>query len=259
MARGGSDAADKLLQTLLAFQGGADQSLGDLAGRVGLAKSTVHRLLTKLKEYGLVEQDRQTSLYRLGLRAWTLALRARPYEAMRREAHPHLARLARESGETAFLTVAEGIHSVCIDRVEGDQLLRVSMEVGSIAPLHLGASNRVLLAFLPATELDAALDRWAGDGEERRPLDADLVRIRERGFSFTTAQLTPGAAAIAVPVLDSKGGILCGLSVGGPAERFTESRAREFLPLLQQMASETAARLDRPSPHAERPSRHKEA
>lgn len=238
-------AADKLLQTLLAFEARSERALSDLAATLNLPKSTVHRLLGKLKEYGLVEQDEYSALYRLGLRAWRLSLRARPYEAIRREVHPHLARLSESTKETAFLTVAEGIYSICIDRVEGRHNLRLSLEIGSVTPLHLGASNLVLLAFLTEQKRTVALNHWISEPSRRAQLRTELERIRQERFVFTTSQLTPGVSALAVPVLDSKGGFLAGLSIGGPAERLTANQAREFLPVLQRTATEVAERLDR--------------
>lgn len=275
VANSASSAADKLLQVLLAFEERSERALGDLAESLALPKSTVHRLLGSLKAYDLVEQDAHSGHYRLGLRAWTLAKHARPYERIRREARAELEELARASGETAFLTAPEGVHSVCIDRVEGGQTLRFSLEVGSASPLHRGASNLILLAFLPAARRDAALRHWlpaegAPEGApDRSPENADaaraelraeLQRIRRRGYAFTSAQLTPGVSALAVPVLDEKGGIAIGLSLGAPAERFDEARARRFVPLLTQAAQRLARRLDRshppvPRPHQPQPSK----
>jgi len=154
-------AADKLLQILLAFENEPEWQLRELAKSLNLAKSTLHRHLGKLKEYGLVEQDEVTNSYRLGFRAWRLALLARPYEGLRRTARPHLERLTTILQETTFLTVVEGINSFCIDRSEGSQRLRLSMEVGSQAPLHLGASNLVLLANLAPEDREKAVRHWA--------------------------------------------------------------------------------------------------
>ncbi len=238
-----STAADKLLLTLLAFEKEPEWQLGNLAKYLQLPKSTVHRVLDKLKQYEFVEQDVETNAYRLGSRAWQLALVARPYEALRRMARPYLEKLFEASQETAFLTVAEGVHSLCIDRIEGLYGLRLSMQVGVQAPLHIGASNLILLAYLPSEEQRVALSYWLPDTSKREALCDELKTIRKQGFVYTNAQLTPGVAALAVPVLGKDQTILIGLSLGGYSERFTKQVAMQALPKLREAGFELSKKL----------------
>jgi IclR family KDG regulon transcriptional repressor len=227
-------AADKLIQTLLGFEKSEKWQLGELAAYLGQPKSTVHRNLTTLKRYGLVEQEEETNRYRLGLKAWQLAQTSRPYTTLCQKARHHLEGLADSSAETTFLTVVEGVYSLCVDRVEHAQGLRLSMEIGSRSPLHLGASNLVLLAHLESPEQDAALRYWISDEAERRGLLAQLRAIREQGYVFTIAQLTPDVAALAVPILNQSGGLVAGLSIGGYAKRFTRAAGERLLPAVKQ-------------------------
>lgn len=228
-------AGDKLIRTLLAFENQSNWQLGSLARALDLPKSTVHRILTTLKSYELVEQLPDSSSYRLGVAAWRLAQAARPYELLRQKARPHLERLSDSSGETVFLTAAEGIYSLCIDRVEGAHGLRLSMEVGLQAPLHLGASNLIMLAFLEPDQQKIAINSWtAGEAEQTRLL-ANLSDIRRQGYVYTVGQYTPGVAALAVPVTDA--GLVAALSIGGYAERFNKGVASRFLPELRSAAA----------------------
>lgn len=232
-------AADKLLQVLLAFELVAEWRLGAMATHLGFSKSTVHRLLGQLKGYDLVEQDSSSGNYRLGLRACRLTLSARPYKVLQRTARPYLEALASTSQETSFLTVAEGIHSLCIDRVEGTQGLRFSMTIGAQVPLHLGASNLILLAYLEPEKRDAVARRWIPDTLERERFLANLELIKQQGYVYTVAQFTPDVAAIAVPVMDEENHtLMAGLSVGGPSTRFTEEVALQLLSDLYIASSE---------------------
>jgi DNA-binding IclR family transcriptional regulator len=232
-------ASQKLLAVLTSFEEAPLLRLGEIAQAVRLPKSTVHRLLCDLAETGLVERTREGG-YRLGYRMWRLGRIARPYDALVRLARPHLRGLAERSRESAFLTVREGRHSVCIDAVEGPEYIRMSLRIDATAPLHLGASNRILLAFLPVDESHHMIQRLEPDATRRERLWHDLARIRSEGYAYSTAQLTPGASAIAVPVLDRKGGGFAGLSVGGPTDRFPLDRARALLPDLFAAANALA-------------------
>ena len=236
-------AADKLIQTLLAFQEQKEWRLGELAAHLAQPKSTVHRNLSSLKHYGLVEQDDITNLYSLGFKAWLFAQSARPYTSLRRKTKPHLEKLANASHETAFFTVVENVYGLCVDRVERGQGLRFSMEVGSTAPLQLGASNLVLLAHLEPAQQDLVLNHWLEGKEERQYLRNDLETICRQGYTYTVAQLTPGVAAIAVPVLTREGQLLGGLSIGGYAERFTLEVAESFLADLLEASRSLADAL----------------
>lgn len=232
-------AADKLLQVLLSFELDTEWRLGALATHLDFSKSTVHRLLGQLKGYGLVEQDGSSGNYRLGLRAFRLTLSTRSYMVLQRTARPHLEAIASTSHETSFLTVAEGIHSLCIDRVEGPQGLRFSMEVGVQVPLHLGASNLVLLAYFEPKKRDTVVQRWIPDALERQRFLANLEFIKKQGYIYTVAQFTPGVAALAVPIVDEENHtLIAGLSVAGPSTRFTEEVALQLLPALFAASSE---------------------
>lgn len=118
---------------------------------------------------------------------------------------------------------------------------------GDAAPAT-GVADRLLRTLLdfehrPEQALrDAASERWAP--EPQRP--AALRRVRRLGYDCTTSQPTPGVSAPAVPILDAKGGILAGSSLGGPAERFVAARARDLLPTLLRTARQIAEPIDRP-------------
>lgn len=228
-------AADKLLRLLLAFDASGDATLSDLARDAGLPKSTTHRLLATLQRHDLVERAGQ-SRYRLGFRAWLLGQRARPYQSLAHAAQPHLDALAASSGESAFLTVSEQVYAVCVASADSPSLMRLSLRLGSLTPMHLGASNRILMALLPPTDRALVARHWVQDGADRAALEDDLRSIRSAGYVVTSSQLTSGATAIAVPVFDEKGALIAGLSIGGPTDRFDETVAHGHLAALRDHA-----------------------
>ena len=230
-------AADKVVLLLAAFEDGATRSLADVAEEFDWPKSSIHRLLGTLVRHGLIERTRDRS-YRLGFRTWQLARKARPYDALVRAATEPMRRLTAITAESTFLTVAEPPNSVCVASTDGPAIVRMSLALGTAVPLHLGASNRILLAYLPAIERRDYLRRAVQDPAHREALGDDLAAIRSRGWLKTTAELTAGATAIAVPVFDAEGGCIAGLSVGGPTERFDGERSDAALQHMLQAARE---------------------
>lgn len=237
------DAYDKLLVVLSAFEAEPRSSLGALAEAVALPKSTVHRALSKLKRYGFVAQDVGTREYFLGYRFRALAKKLRDTGFISSVAGAHLKALTHVSGESSFLTVAEGVYALCIARTEARHPLRITMDIGSRAPLHRGASNVVLLAHLPRAQRASVAAYWVPDAAERERLLRRLDGIRGEGSVYTVSELSPGAAAIAVPVLDREGDLVAALSLSGPTERLPPERAERLLAPLREHATAIAREL----------------
>ncbi|MFZ5822936.1 MAG: IclR family transcriptional regulator [Bacillota bacterium] len=219
--------------------------LSEVAARLGAGRSTVHRLCSTLVARGYLTYDQRTREYRLGLAAIRLGNAALAGLDVRQAARPHLIRLAELTGEFTFLLVAQDDSAIVVDRVEGSHPLRLTLNPGAPWPLHAGASNKVLLAHLPADRVDTYLSRNLTRVTERTPVDpealrADLLQIRAQGHAFSVGELTPDVAAYAVPILDGEN-LLGGLCVAGPASRL---RGRdEILVDLKRAAWEIAREL----------------
>ena len=102
----------------------------ELAERLGLHKSTVHRFLVNLEAGGLVERNARTARYRLGLRIFELGGLVLQQMNLWDEALPFLEGLVRESGETGHLAVLDGGEAIYIEKVEARRALRIPSAMG---------------------------------------------------------------------------------------------------------------------------------
>ncbi len=236
-------AAEKVLHVLVAFEQRPSWTLADLAHELDWPKSSVHRLLATLKTFGFVHQEHRDAPYRLGYRVWSMAQRGRDHDELAAHARPILAGLVEATRETAFLTVREGLHAFCVARVDTPQDVRLLIEVGSANPLHLGASNTVLLAFADEIERSMVLSQTVLEPAERLAAESEMRRIVAQRYAYSSEQLTVGAAAVGVPVFDVDGRIAACLSIGAPAYRFEHERAVGCLPHLRIAARALEARL----------------
>src|SRR5438874_4502796 len=121
------DRAVTILDTLAADD--ADLSLFELAERLSLHKSTIHRLLMVLERHRFVERRAQSGKYGLGLKLFELGTRAFARLGLGERAHPHLERLAAEAGETAHLCVLEDGEVLYLEKVEPSRTIRVPSTV----------------------------------------------------------------------------------------------------------------------------------
>ena len=229
-------------------------STTQVARELELPVPTAHRILAALKRLGYVSQDGQTRRFRLGLAALSLGERARTLADLRPVAIGPLRELSEATGETALLTVLSPARdrSVCLERVETSQPLRLSVQPGRQLPLHAGASQKALLAFMPAGEIDRLtaqpLERCCTATITSRPaLRRELAAIRARGWSSSYEETNVGVWGIAVPVL-SPADVVCAVGIAGPSPRLTDARVRQDVRLAHEAATVIARALGLTAP-----------
>ena len=137
----------------------ASIGVSELARRLGLGKSGVHRLLTTLVAEGLVERDPHTGGYRLGIVMFELGEAVKVHLDLHAAAGPVLAHLREQIGESSQVGVLDGVEVVYVDRLESAHSLRLFTETGRRVPAHCTSSGKVLLAHRPEQEREAFLAR----------------------------------------------------------------------------------------------------
>lgn len=227
-----------------------DWSTTEVARACDLPTPTAYRILAALRRRGFVTQDPANKRFRLGIAALDLGERARALVDVRAASLPVLRRLCRDSGETALLTGLSESHdgSVCLERVESPHPLRLSVQPGRLMPLHAGASQKALLAYLPPDEIDRVLSgtlerlcrATITDPVELR---ADLASVRRRAWASSFEETNVGVWGLAVPILDVHGKIIAAVGLAGPSARMSRSRTREHLARLRSGAEDVAKAL----------------
>ena len=205
-----------------------EESLGvsELARRLELGKSTVHRLLTTLVSEGLVEQDRRTGGYRLGIVMFELGEAVKVHLDLHAAAGPVLVRLREQTGESSQVGVLDGDEVVYVDRLESAYSLRLFIETGRRVPAHCTSSGKVLLAHRPVPERERYLSRGAlprltpDTITDPDALRAELATVRTRGWAEAINEREIGVASLAAPIRDRHGEVVAAVSIGAPVSRF---------------------------------------
>jgi len=220
----GTQAIDRAAQLLVrVVESAQPPSIGELAARVGLPKSTTSRLVAALERSGLVQRlgDRG----RLTAGPVLLRYASRDVSATLVElAQPSLRRLADASGETINLAVPGTGGVEHLAQEDTAHLVGVIDWVGRSVPFELAANGKCFLA-------------WAA------PLDAQHAAIRARGYATSIDELEEGLSALAAPVFGPAGDALAALSISGPSARLTSDRIAQLAPLLVREAAELTGRL----------------
>ncbi|MGH3276496.1 MAG: IclR family transcriptional regulator [Streptosporangiaceae bacterium] len=224
---------ERAADVLLLFTRSPSWALGvtEAATALGFSKAAVHRILSSLRNKGLVELDPVTHRYSLGPAILSLGLTYLDKLDVRQIAAPELAQLSRATQETVTLSVRTGWSRVYLDQVTPDREVIMSVQIGIPHLLHSGSSSKAFLAFLPDSEIKRYLARpleavTPATITDPQQLRKNLAEIRSRGFAESSGERQTGAASVAAPVLDYRGLPLAVISVCGPAERFEEERER---------------------------------
>jgi IclR family acetate operon transcriptional repressor len=219
----GTQAIDRAAQLLVrVVESTRPPSIGELAERAGLPKSTTSRLVSALERQGLVQRlgDRGS------LTAGPVLLRYAQSDAsstLVELAAPSLHRLADASGETINLAVpgVDGVEHLAQE--DTAHFVGVTDWVGRKVPFELAANGKVFLAFnTPSSQ---------------------LAQIRARGYATSIDELEIGLTAMAAPVIGPTGDAIAALSISGPTARLTSERIVQLAPLLIDEATQLARRL----------------
>ena len=144
--RSEASSLERGLRVLLAISDRGQVRVGALRDQLGLPTSTVYRYLRPLRDLGLVTEI--DGYYRISKRMLPHD-RAVSNDVLALIARPTLKTLARDTGETALLTIRVGISALRLAQVESANPVRMAFEVGQLLPLQAGAASRVLLAYAP--------------------------------------------------------------------------------------------------------------
>src|ERR1700733_11585770 len=167
----------------------SDLGVSELARRLGLGKSTVHRILTTLAAEGLIEQNPRTGGYRLGIVMFELGEAVRVHLDLHAAVGQVLGELRAQTGESSQVGVLDGHEVVYVDRLESAHSLRLFTETGRRVPVHCTSSGKVLLAHLPEARRHAVLRAIPLTAltphtiTDRDRFAAELARVRRRGWA----------------------------------------------------------------------------
>lgn len=240
-AGGGLRSVGTALDVLECFALDSALGVSDVARRLGVAKSTAHRVLTTLAGRGFVEQD-ANGLYRLGLHLYELGMLSHARNGLRHVALPVMQAVAERTGHTVNLGVPDGADVVYVERIESMDGVRILGHSGRRQPAHCTSSGLVIAAFNPTVDHDR---REAGfppraRGTIRRVEDWDraLATVRKAGHAVLHSGSFTDASSVAVPIR-VRGTAIGSISVLGPTP-LIQPDVRRVVPLLTAAANRIA-------------------
>jgi len=208
------------LDVLDCFATAEELGVTDVARRLGVAKSTAHRLLSALCARGLAERVPGTGHYRLGLHLWELGQLVQDREPLRHLALPLLEEVRLRTGQTTHLSIADGPDVVFVERLQSLSGISLLGERRRRVPLHTTSAGKAMAAFnadVSRARADAGFpaltDRTVRSAAQWEDC---LAVVRRRGVAVSDSENMPGLASVAAPVIDTSGRAVAAVSVAGP-------------------------------------------
>ena len=241
-------SVDRAVAILEILARDGEAGVTEVARELGVHKSTASRLLAALDRRELVAQDASRGKFRLGVGLLRLAGAAGRGLDLVQESRPVCRALTQEVGETVNLAILSGRDALYLDQVAGPAALSPHNWAGQRIPLHATSDGKVLLAYLPETELAECLapplarftDRTTTAAADFGPL---LAEVRRQGYATAVEELEAGLTAVAAPVRNAEGTVVASISASGPSFRIPPDRIPALAGAVRRAAAEVSRRL----------------
>src|SRR5579875_2553523 len=221
-------------------------TLSEVAAATGLARPTARRMLLTLEELGYVRMAQGE--FALTPRVLDLGMAYIGSFGLWDIARPHMEQLVERTHESSSIAQLDGSDIVYVARVAVPKIITIAVTIGTRFPALQTSLGKVLLAELPADELERVLAMPSRSGiaplwrPEKQERDRVLCEVRTRGWALSDEHLAYGIRSIAAPLRDGTNRVVAALNVSvHAAETSMETLTGEYLPLLLQTAAAISA------------------
>ncbi len=227
-----------------------DNELGisELAKRLGVAKSTVHRLAGTLLDEGLLQQNPENGRYRLGVGLFSLGSLVRARLDVTTESKHILNDLREQTQENVRLVVLERQSVVFLHDFESPQTLRLRSGTGQVRPAFCTAEGLCLLSGLREPELSQFMtfrrpQRTAKTVTDEDELRMRLKRVKRVGYAVEDEECDEGTRCIAAPIWNGEGRIIAAVGIAGPRVRIRKRQFPQLAPIAIEAGLQISERL----------------
>ncbi len=219
-----------------------------LAIRLGLAKSTVHRLASTLIGANILEQNKENGKYRLGMALFELGALVRRKMDVANEARPQLRSLMEMTGETVQLAIFDHDSVLYINMMESRQAVRMSSAVGSRLPAYCTSVGKVLLAYQGEDVVRRVIERGfvaytPNTIDSAKKLNDELELVRQKGYAIDDEEIELGLRCVAAPIRNHDGVVLAAIGVAAPLQRMNKKVMQTCMTTVVAAADAISRRL----------------
>lgn len=225
-----------------------DLGISALAKKLGVAKSTAHRLAVTLAAEGFLEQNQENGRYRLGLALFELGALVRRSMDVSTLGRPLLGALRDATHEAVHLAILARTDIVYLYNLESSQAVGTKSYIGMRKPAFCTSKGRVLLAFAPPEQTAAVLKeglvaRTSNTVTDPKAIARLLEQVRQQGYAVDDEESEVGMRGLAAPVRDASGKVIAAVGLSGPLQRLNKKEVRRLVPQVVATADGISARM----------------
>lgn len=246
---------DNILQTaeramiILELLGEETLTATQIAQKMALNKTTVHRLMMTLLSRGFVERNEETGLYQIGLKLVELSsIRLNKIE-LKTEASPYMRQLANKVNQSVQLAIYDNNEAVYIDKIEKYSSIRLYSQIGKRIPIYCSAIGKALMLDKSDVELEAVLSAQNYHKftpttlESKSAVLAEIHKGQQTGYTVDNEEHELGIFCLAAPIYDYRGHIIAAISTAGFDSKTIKEVPNEVLLNLNETAIQISKRM----------------
>lgn len=210
--------AMRLLDLLAASE--RPMTLAEISAQTGWPKSTVHGLLSTMREFSVVSQD-EDGRYMLGIRLFEYGCTLSNSWTIIEIAKPYIQHISYETGETVFLSILDRGEVITLDRADNRTGLNTTAEVGCRLPVHCTSQGKLFLAYMSESERRSILSRTKLEPytpltiTTPEALNRELAIIKAQGYAIENGEYKTGLRSVSAPIFDHTGAVPYAIGIIG--------------------------------------------
>ena len=195
-------------------------TLAEISAQTGWPKSTVHGLLSTMREFSTVAQDEE-GRYMLGIRLFEYGCTLSNSWTIIETAKPFIQHISYETGEAVFLSILDRGEVITLDRADNRTGLHTAAEMGCRLPAHCTSQGKLFLAYMPEHERKSILGRTELKAytpltiTTPEALQKELLKIRAQGYAIENGEYKTGLRSVSAPIFDKNGTVPYAIGIIG--------------------------------------------
>ncbi len=224
-------------------------SITEMGKILDINKSSAYRLINTLEERGYVEQDKNTSKYRMGMGMVKFGIKTIEDLQIREVAQPYLKELTETTNESSHLCILFQSQALIIEQEISKEKITVKTHIGMSEPLHCSAVGKAILSWIPELRQQELLDDielkayTSKTITDPQLLKRELRRTFNRGFAIDDEEFSVGLRCIAAPVFNHIGEVIASIGISGPINRIRTDNLQHYTDAVVLTASKVSKKL----------------
>ncbi len=226
----------------------APLTLAELSTKTGWPKSTVHGLLSTMRESSVIAQDDE-GRYMLGIRLFEYGCTLSSSWTILETAKPYIQHISYHTGEAVFLSILDRGEIITLDRADNRTGLQTSAEMGCRLPIHCTSQGKLFLAYMSEQEQQNILRRtelreYTNHTITTLPtLYKEFEQIRQQGYAIENGEYKKGLRSVAAPIFDHDGKVRYAIGIIGMFRQIESEQFIRAISVVKETADKISASL----------------